>query len=191
MLKGLFWVILSFVVIICGSVVRSEASVIQVRSSPGLSQNTGGGQTGGSGGTISLGGQNRVGASGRSGHRIPKPEKDDRGRRKGKAAKRKAKKCGKSKKKGCKKSSKKKHRKRKMRSLSLTEQERLSKAKRRKGGSDDRLAVNGSVKSVVSEDLKIRNERADDIPLLLGIMMQMGMDRVIDNHIPKHRNKEI
>jgi len=183
MLRNLFWLILSLVIIVCGSVVTSEASVIPFISGPGLAQNTGSGQTGSSGGNITLGGQNRVGASGRSGHRIPKPDEDRRGKHKGWAVKRKAKKKRKKSEKGGKKKSAKKRCKRKKKSLSLTEQEQPSKVKKKKHASDDRIAEDCSVES---EGLKIRSERADDIPLPLGIMRLMGMDRVIDCHIPKH-----
>ena len=57
--------------------------------------------------------------------------------------------------------------------LSLTEQERISKQKKR-GGSEE------------EDKLKVRSERVDDIPLLPGIMRLMGMDRVLDKHIPAH-----
>jgi len=103
MLRNLFWLVLSFVVIaICGSVVKSEASVMPVRSGPGLAQNSGSGQTGSSGGNIPLGGQNRFGAGGRASHSIPKPEEDRRGKHKGRSAKRKAKKRRKKSEKGVK-----------------------------------------------------------------------------------------
>ncbi len=36
---------------------------------------------------------------------------------------------------------------------------------------------------------KTRIERADDIPLLLGVMMQMGLHRIIDRYIPKHHKQ--
>ena len=38
----------------------------------------------------------------------------------------------------------------------------------------------------VLADPKIRSERADDIPMLLGLMKKIGMDRIIDKHIPRH-----
>ena len=36
---------------------------------------------------------------------------------------------------------------------------------------------------------EVRVERVDDIPLLLGIMMQMGLHRILDQYIPKHHKQ--
>jgi len=177
MARNLFWLAVSFAVIVCGTGIRAEANVISVSS--GISQigNSAGGQTGESGGNRSCQKQSRIGATGRNGHSIPKPKEDRRSKGKGWRNKRKGKKKRKSKKKGCKKKPNKKYRKRKMKSLSISEREKILKKKKR---GDD------SEKSGLSDELKIRSERLDDIPLLLGIMRLMGMDRVIDSHIPVH-----
>ncbi len=169
MARNLFWLIVSFAIIVCGTDIRSEASEITPQSGSSLAKKAGNGQTGSSGGSSSCRGQSRSGASESSRQRIPKPEEDRRGKRKGKTPKCNVKRKRKRKKKGGKKSSDKKRCKHKIRSLTIVDKEGISKKKKRGG-----------------PKLKVRSERSDDIPLLLGIMKLMGMDRVIDNHIPAH-----
>jgi hypothetical protein len=36
------------------------------------------------------------------------------------------------------------------------------------------------------KELQIRTERVDDIGLLIGMMVRMGLRQVLDNHIPVH-----
>ena len=36
------------------------------------------------------------------------------------------------------------------------------------------------------KELQIRSERVDDIVLLIGVMVRMGLPQVLDNHIPVH-----
>jgi transposase len=36
------------------------------------------------------------------------------------------------------------------------------------------------------KELQIRSERIDDIVLLIGVMVRMGLPQVLDNHIPVH-----
>ena len=81
------WLILSVVIIICGSGIRSEAYMITVEK--GIRQATGGGsgQTGKGGGASSCGGASRTGATGRDFPRIPKLAEDQRGQGKNKKRK--------------------------------------------------------------------------------------------------------
>ncbi len=39
------------------------------------------------------------------------------------------------------------------------------------------------------EETIITNEQINDVPLLLGIMIQMGLQKVLDSHIPTHGNQ--
>ncbi len=34
------------------------------------------------------------------------------------------------------------------------------------------------------KDFEIRSERVDDIVLIIGVLVQMGLPEVLDNHIP-------
>jgi transposase len=187
MTKKIFVLILSIGIIICCTAIKSEANVIPARNGISLAKEVGGGQTGSGGKTSSGASQSRNCATGRCGHRIPKPEEDRRGKGKGKSVKRNEKKRkGKNKKRRCKKSSAKSRRKRKMRLLPVAEKELILKKKNRKGPKEEKLSGNMTEGSITENELKIRSERADDIPLLPGIMMRMGMDRVLEKHIPKH-----
>jgi len=40
--------------------------------------------------------------------------------------------------------------------------------------------------SELSHDIKVITERIDDVPLLIGMMIQMGLQQILDNHIPNH-----
>lgn len=186
MARNIFWFILLFSIVVCGTCISAEANISPI--SGGISQigNSGGGQPGSSGNGGSSGGQSRAGASGRSGHRIPKPKEDHGWKRKGNANKGYPKRKRKKKKRGSRKKLYEKLRNRQMKALSPTDEKQNSMATKRKGARDNEIAGKGSEESGVLEDLKIRSERADDIPLLLGIMQQMGLDKVIDKHVPKH-----
>ncbi len=175
MVKNLFWLMLSLTIIVCGTGIRCEANEIFVNSGTALVKNGRSGQTGCGGGSSSCEGRSRIGAAtGKNGQRIPKPEEDRRGKKKGKTAKRNGKKRNRRRKKrGGKKAADKKRCKRKMRSLSIVEEKGISKKKKRGGPKAE-------------DELKVRSERSDDIPLLLGTMMSMGVDRVLDSRIPKH-----
>ncbi len=174
MVRTIFWLILAIGIIICGFAIRSEATVNPASIGISLAKETCRGQTGNGGRTSPGRCPSRVGAVGKGGQRIPKPKEDRRGKGKGKTEKRRGKKRSrKNKKRICKKSASKKRRKRKMCLLSLTEQERISKQKKRGGSKEE-------------DKLKVRSERVDDIPLLLCIMRQMGMNPVLDKHIQAH-----
>jgi len=187
MVRNLFWLTLSFAIIVCGTGIRSEANEITSGNGISLAEKAGNGHAGGSGGSSSCGGQSRTGATENGGQRIPKPTEHHRSKGKGKFKKGKRKKrTRKSKKRGCKKSSSKKRRKRKIRSLSIEEKEKLLKNKKRGCPAESELVGNRSEEPIVADELKIINERLDDIPLLLGIMKLTGIDQVIDKHIPVH-----
>jgi transposase len=49
------------------------------------------------------------------------------------------------------------------------------------------LAAQEQVKG--SDELTVRTERVDDVVLLIGVMEQIGLRKVIDNHIPEHGNQ--
>jgi hypothetical protein len=104
----------------------------------------------------------------RSGQRIPRPERNslDEGRRKKVAVSRKRKKSLKS------DSTNRKKRKRKT-DPALNEDENPKSAKQRGG----------------KKELNVRTERVDDIPLLIGVMVLVGYQRIIDKHIPSHGNQ--
>ncbi len=84
---NMFWLMVSFAIIVCGTGIRSEASEISLQSGSSLAKKAGNGQTGSSGGSSSCGGQSRTGASESRRHRTPKPEEDRRGKRKSKIKK--------------------------------------------------------------------------------------------------------
>ncbi len=92
MVRNLFWLILSFAIIVCGTGIRSEANEITARSGMSLSEKTGNGNAGNSRGSSSCKGQSRTGATESGGQRIPKPPEDRRSKGKGKVKKRKRKK---------------------------------------------------------------------------------------------------
>lgn len=189
------WLILSIVIIFCGSGIRSEAHLITARNGISLAKSGGSAQTGSGGGASSFGGASHIGATGNGCQRIPKPGEDRRGKRKGKKEIRKSKKKKrKGKKRGRKKATDKKRsklkaQKRNMWSLYVAETDRIEKKRRR--SEKKRQLVEDALKGQIRHDeqawkLNVRTERADDIPLLLGIMMRMGLHRVLDSHIPVH-----
>ena len=49
------------------------------------------------------------------------------------------------------------------------------------------LAVKDQVKG--SDELAVRTERVADVALLIGVMEQIGLRQIIDNHIPEHGNQ--
>jgi transposase len=49
------------------------------------------------------------------------------------------------------------------------------------------LVADEQVKSL--DGLTVQPERVDDVPLLIGVMEQIGLRQVIDNHIPEHGNQ--
>ena len=49
------------------------------------------------------------------------------------------------------------------------------------------LAAQEQVKG--SDELTVQTERVDDVALLIGVMQQIGLHQIIDNHIPKHGNQ--
>ncbi len=188
----LVWLLLSVTIIVLGSGIRSAAHEVPSGNQTNLAKSGGCFPTGSGGGASSCGGSGRIGAAGSDSQRIPKPCEDKRGKGKGKNKNLKRnKKRRKDKKRGSKKSVSKRSRKRqlkkrKMKSLSVAENERILKKKKRGSSGTRGLAGDKSECRGKADELKIRSERADDIPLLLGIMRQMGMDQVLDNHIPTH-----
>ncbi len=174
-----FWLTVSVFIIVLGSCVKSEAYEITARNGISFVKSGGKTQTGNGGNTSSRGRTSRNGAAGRIRPRIPKPAEDKRGK-----GKRKKKQLKDIKVRG-KKTVTAKSRKSKKRSLSVTGGER-NDLKSRQFQGNKKFAENPLKGQKRSEEPDIRTERADDIPLLLGIMKQMGMDRVLDNHIPVH-----
>lgn len=102
----------------------------------------------------------------RSSQRIPKPERNrlDEGKGKKVAISKKRKKS--------RKTTNIKKRKRKTNSA-LNEDEKHQSAKQRGG----------------KKELNVSTERVDDIPLLIGVMVLVGYQRIIDKHISSHGNQ--
>ena len=102
----------------------------------------------------------------REGQRIPKPERNrlDEGKGKKVTVSRKRKKS--------RKTTNIKKRKRKTNSA-LSEDEKPQSAKQRGG----------------KKEPEVKTERVDDIPLLIGVMVLVGYQRIIDKHIPSHGNQ--
>ncbi|MCP3946332.1 hypothetical protein, partial [Herbaspirillum sp.] len=147
---------------------------------------------GNSGSTAGHGGGSSSGRCGETSGRpgLPKPEPDNKGRGCGRVKKQQKR----NKKKRREKSG---NRKRKKRSVRLP----LSSS-----GNDVKKVIRSKKKSKVKKAAKkiveaaeklmsgqcekkaevIRIERADDVPLLLAVMMRMKLHEVLDNHIPVH-----
>lgn len=141
----------------------------------GLYGNASAGGHAGSSGKDSHSRQNR--SAGRSqNHELPKPERNRLGETRGKKV-RGGRKKGSSKK--CKVSSSgspKGSATQKKRNRQESESSLLSEKTIKKGEGDSKLP----------DGIKVRSERIDDVPLLIGMMEQMGLREAIDNHIPKH-----
>ncbi len=63
-------------------------------------------------------------------------------------------------------------------------------SRRKKGKDKPRLSENSNEisnnKNSASKESKINIERVDDVPLLIGMMMKVGLQEIIDKHIPRH-----
>jgi len=187
MARNLFWLIVVVLIVVCGTGVESEATEIPVNSGISSNGNSVGGQSGGSPGSRPCQGESRVGASGRKSLDIPKPEEDLRGKGKGKNKRQYViKKKRKRKKRVRKKIEAEKDCQGKTKSLSTSEREELSRKNKKGNQTEERLEGNRGKNLGVLADPKIISERADDIPMLLGLMKKIGMDRIIDKHIPRH-----
>jgi transposase len=60
------------------------------------------------------------------------------------------------------------------------------KKKRRTSLLSSENAANPLKNTEPSKGMKISTERVDDVPLLIGIMMKIGLQEIIDNHIRRH-----
>jgi len=197
------WLLLSIVIIFCGSGIRSEAHATATESRLNLKNCVSSPQAGrGQGSSSSSTGESRSEMATGRGHRIPKPAegKRDRGSRRKKSGNGKKKKGkGKSKKKFCKK----KIRKKKVCQKKVSKKRIYKKLKKQRklcqlcaAGDQNclkrknRLAENDAESWKLTNDKKCRpnitTERADDVPLLIGIMKGMGLAQVLDKHIPVH-----
>lgn len=102
----------------------------------------------------------------KSGQRIPKPERNRLDEEKGKKV------AVSGKRKKSRKTTNTKKRKRKTNS-EISEDKNSQSAKQRGG----------------KKELEVKTERIDDIPLLIGVMVLVGYQRIIDKHIPSHGNQ--
>ncbi len=205
------WLILTIAIIFCGSGIRTEAHATAPGSGLNLKNCVSSAQTGsGQGSSSSSTGKSRSKMAAGRRHRIPKPAEDQRDRgvrrkKSGNGKKKKGKgKKGKSKKKVSKKKARKKKVCKKNICIKKVSKKRIYKKlkKHRKlcqlctaGDQGDLKRKNRSAEyeeksPKPANDKKSRpnitTERADDVPLLLGIMRRMGLHRVLDSHIPAH-----